>query len=101
MKFQRAPVRYLCCLGLICAGALGILFSTSIGVIAGKEIRSFTLDQIQEYSWGTAISSSELEVPFIHNHRGLLFMNAFIAGSLGAVFGGVHWFAALRRQPLL
>jgi hypothetical protein len=34
----------------------------------------------------------------IHNQRGLIFMNVFLLGSLGAIFGGVHWFAALQRR---
>lgn len=97
MKFRRAPIRYLCAYLLICAGISGILLSPSIGLRGGIEVRSFTLNRIQEYSWGTAIASSELELPFIRNQRGLVFMNVFIAGSLGAVFGGVHWFAALRN----
>lgn len=98
MKFSRAPVRYLCACVLICAGATGILFSPSVGLFGGKEIRSFTLNQIQEYPWGAAIASSELEVPFVQNRRGLIFMNIFLAGSLGAFFGGVHWYAALRNR---
>ncbi|HTG44983.1 MAG TPA: hypothetical protein VK633_10675, partial [Verrucomicrobiae bacterium] len=79
MKLRRPPVRYLCALLLIAAGAGGILFSPSIGLIGGQELRSFTLQHIQEYPWGAAIASSELEVPFIKNERGLLFMNVFLA----------------------
>jgi hypothetical protein len=93
-------VRYLCAIILICAGACGILFSPSIGLLGGKETRSFTMNQIQEYPWGAAIASSELEIPFVQNRRGLVFMNVFIAGSLGAFFGGVHWFAGLRSRAL-
>jgi hypothetical protein len=93
-------MRYLCSLLLICGGALGILFSPSVGLFGGTETRSFTLSQVREYSWGTAIASSELELPFVQNQRGLFFMNLFLAGSLGAFFGGVHWFAALRARPV-
>ncbi|MGZ8939114.1 MAG: hypothetical protein ACXW32_07875 [Limisphaerales bacterium] len=101
MKFRRAPIRYLCSLLLICCGAAGILFSPSVGLVGGTEVRSFIKNEQQEYSWGIAISTSELEVPFIQNQKGLFFMNMFLAGSLGAFFGGVHWFAGLRRQQLV
>ena len=97
VKFSRAPLRYLCAIILICAGAVGILFSPSVGLFGGKEIRSFTLNRTEQYSWGAVIASSELEIPFVQNRRGLVFMSAFLAGSLGAFFGGVHWYAALRR----
>jgi hypothetical protein len=100
VKFGRAPVRYFCSLLLICAGAIGILFSPSVGLLGGTEWRSYTLNEVKEYSWGTAIASSEMEVPFVQNQRGLFFMNLFLAGSLGAFFGGVHWFAALRKRPV-
>src|SRR5687768_9030346 len=63
VKFGRAPIRYLCAFLLICAGAGGILFSPSIGLLGGKEVRSFTMSQVQEYPWGAAIASSELELP--------------------------------------
>lgn len=99
MKFRRAPVRYLCSFLLILAGASGILFSPSVGLFGGTELRSFTINEPQEYSWGRVIASSEVEVPFIQNQRGLFYMNLFLAGSLGAFFGGVHWFAALRNKP--
>lgn len=79
---------------------MGILFSPSVGLFGGTELRSFTLNEPREYSWGTAITSSEIEVALIQNQRGLFFMNCFLAGSLGAFFGGVHWFAALRRRTL-
>jgi hypothetical protein len=85
---------------LISAGALGILFSPSVGLLGGKEMRSFTFSQTQEYPWGAAISSSELELPFVQNRRGLMFMSVFLAGSLGAFFGGVHWYAALRSAMI-
>jgi hypothetical protein len=97
VKFRRAPIRYLCSLLLICFGAAGILFSPSVGLFGGTELRSFTLNDVQEYSWGTAILTSQLEV---QNQRGLFFMSLFLAGSLGSFFGGVHWFAALRRKQL-
>jgi uncharacterized membrane protein len=100
VKFRRAPIRYLCSLLLICGGAAGIFFSPSVGLFGGTELRSFTLNDVKEYSWGTAISSSQLQVPFVENQRGLLFMNVFLAASLGAFFGGVHWFAALRNKQL-
>jgi hypothetical protein len=100
VRFRGAPIRYLCAFLLICAGAFGILFSPSIGLLGGKEIRSFTMNHVQEYPWGAAIASSELELPFVHNQRGLFFMNAFLACSLGSFFGGVHWYAALRNRSL-
>jgi hypothetical protein len=81
-------------------GAGGILFSPSIGLLGGTELRSFTLSEVREYPWGTAIANSEMQVPFVQNQRGLLFMNLFLAGSLGALFGGVHWFAALRNKTV-
>jgi len=101
VKFRRAPVRYACALLLICVGASGILFSPSIGLLGGTELRSFTLSEVREYPWGTAISNSEMQVPFVQNQRGLLFMNLFLAGSLGAFFGGVHWLAGLRNKAAL
>lgn len=101
MKFRRAPIRYLCSLLLICCGAAGILFSPSVGLFGGTEVRSFTLNDAQEYSWGTAIASTHLELPFIQNQRGLFFMHLFLAGSLGAFFGGVHWFTVIRRKELI
>ena len=101
MKLRRAPIRYLCSLLLIACGALGILFSPSVGLFGGTELRSFTQNDLRQYSWGTAIATTQLEVPFVQNQRGLFFMNLFLAGSLGAFFGGVHWFAALRKQELL
>jgi len=61
-------------------------------------MRSFILSDVQQYSWGKAIATTELELPFIQNQRGLAFMNTFLAGSLGAFFGGVHWFTAIRRR---
>jgi len=100
VKFRRAPVRYLCSLLLICGGAFGILFSPSIGLLGGREVRSFTLNQVQEYPWGTAIASSELDLPFVKNQRGLLFMNVFLAGSVGAIFSGVHWLTVLRSRSM-
>jgi hypothetical protein len=66
--------------------------------LGSTEIRSFTLNQLREHDWGISITTSEFELPFIRNQRGLLFMNVCLAGSLGAIFGGVHWFAGLRRQ---
>jgi hypothetical protein len=78
----------------------GILFSPSVGLFGGTELRSFTLNDAHEYSWGTAIATTHFELPFIQNDRGLIFMSSFLATSLGALFGGVHWFAALRRKPL-
>ena len=76
------------------------MFSPSVGLFGGTELRSFTKNEQQEYSWGIAISTSELEVPFIQKQKGLFFMNLFLAASLGAFFGGVHWFAGLRRKQL-
>jgi hypothetical protein len=101
VKFSRAPVRYFCALILIIAGALGILFSPSVGLRGGNETRSLMLNEIREYPWGSAIASSELEIPSIQNGRGLMFMSVFMVGSLSALFGGVHWYAALRNRPLL
>jgi hypothetical protein len=101
VKFRRAPVRYACALLLILVGASGILFSPSVGLLGGTELRSFTWDEPREYAWGTAMARSEMEIPFVQNQRGLFFMNLFLAGSLGALFGGVHWFAALRNKAML
>ena len=101
VKFRRAPVRYACALLLIFIGASGILFSPSIGLLGGIELRSFTWNEVREYSWGAAISSSEMEIPFVQNQRGLFFMNLFLAGSLGALFGGVHWLAELRKKAIV
>jgi hypothetical protein len=72
-----------------------------VGLFGGKELRSFILNDVQQYTWGTAIATKQLDVPFVQNQRGLIFMSLFVAGSLGAFFGGVHWFAAIRRQELL
>jgi hypothetical protein len=94
-------LRYLCAFLLICGGACGILFSPSIGLVGGKELRSFPLNDVREYSWGAAIATSELELPFVQNQRGLIFMNVCLAGSLTAFFGGVHWYAGLRRRALV
>lgn len=98
MKSRRAPIRYLCPLLLICCGIAGILFSPSVGLLAGTELRAFRLDDVKEYSWGTVIATTRFELPFIQDQRGWIFMNTFLAGSLGAVFGGVHWFTAIRRK---
>lgn len=100
MRFSRAPYRYACAVLLICPGAFGILFSPSVGLLGGRETRSFTLNRVEDYPWGAAIVSSELEVPLVQNQRGLMFMNVFLAGSLGAFFGGVHWYAGLRSRPV-
>jgi hypothetical protein len=100
VKFRRAPIRYLCSLLLICFGAAGILFSPSVGLFGGTEVRSFSINDAQQYSWGTVIATTQFDLPFIQNQRGLVFMNSFLAASLGALFGGVHWFAALRRKPV-
>lgn len=101
MKFRRAPVKYACALLLIFVGASGILFSPSVGLLGGTELRSFTWNEVRQYSWGAAIASSEMEIPFVQNQRGLFFMNLFLAGSLGALFGGVHWLAELRKKSAL
>jgi len=100
VKFRCAPIRYLCSLLLICVGAAGILYSPSVGLFGGTELRSFTLNKVEEYTWGTAVLTSQLDVPFIRNQRGLFFMSLFLAGSVGSLFGGVHWFAALRRRQV-
>jgi hypothetical protein len=42
-----------------------------------------------------------MKLPFVQNQRGLFFMHLFLAGSLGALFGGVHWFAALRKKAIV
>jgi hypothetical protein len=98
MKVRRAPKRYLCCCCLILCGVLGILFSPAVGLRGGIEFRSFTIQKVQDYTWGKAVTSSEFELPYIQNQRGLMFMNCFLAGSLVTLFGGVHWFALLRRR---
>jgi len=64
-------------------------------------VRSFTMNDVREYSWGAAIATSEVELAFVRNQRGLIFMNVCLAGSLTAFFGGVHWYAALRRRALV
>ena len=92
-----ARVRCLSAILLICTGACGILLAPAVGLFGGREVHSFTLNEIREHAWGTSVTSSEFELPSIHNRRGLIFMNLFLAGSLGAVFGGVHWLSALRR----
>jgi hypothetical protein len=97
MRVFPARMRYWCALLLICAGGIGVLFAPSVGLFGSQELRSFTINQTREEDWGIAIVSSEFELPFVRNERGLLFMNVFLAGSLGAIFGGVHWFAGLRR----
>ena len=98
MKLRRAPKRYLCCCLLILLGVLGILLSPSIGLHGGLELKSFTINKVQEYAWGTAIASSEFELAYIRNQRGLVFMNCFLAGSLASLFSGVHWLTLLRRR---
>lgn len=97
---RRFPARLRClfALLLICAGGVGILVSPSIGVVGSKELRSFKLSEPRHFGWGTAVVTSEFELPFVRNHRGLLFMNVCLAGSLGAIFGGVHWFAILQKK---
>src|SRR5205085_12010077 len=49
VRFRRAPIRYLSAFLLICAGAFGILFSPSVGLHGGREVRSFTMNHVQEY----------------------------------------------------
>ena len=91
-------LRCLCAILLICLGGCGILLAPSVGLFGGRGVQSYTLSEAQEHEWGTAISTKEFELPFVHNQRGLLFMNVFLAGSLGAIFGGVHWLATVRRS---
>jgi hypothetical protein len=98
MKLRRAPKRYLCCFLLIITGISGVLLSPSVGVRSGVELRSFTLNKVQEYAWGRAIASTEFEIPYVQNHRGLMAMSWFLAASLVSIFGGVHWFTRLQRQ---
>jgi len=98
MRLCRAPKRYLCCCSLILCGIFGILASPAVGLRGGIELRSFTIHKVQDYAWGKAIASSEFELPYIENQRGLFFMNCFLAGSLASFFWGVHWFALLRRR---
>jgi hypothetical protein len=98
MKLRLAPKRYLCCVLLIASGVFGILLSPSIGVHGGIELKSFTINKVQEYAWGAAVISSDFELPYVQNQRGLAFMNCFLAGSLASFFGGVHWFTSLRRR---
>ena len=98
MKFRLAPWRYVCALALVLLGIAGILMSPAAGLSAGTEPKVFTMKAVREYPWGTALATSELELPFIENERGLLFMHCFLAGGLLSLFGGVHWFALLRRQ---
>ena len=98
MKFRGAPCRYLCSLALVLVGVGGILLSPSLGLSAATELNVFTLRTVSDYSWGASVATAELEVPFIHNQRGLVSMHALLAGSLLTLFGGVHWFALLRRK---
>lgn len=97
MKLPGA-LRYVCCALLVLAGTAGILFSPVVGTSGGMELRSFTLNHVKDYAWGTAVATSELEVPFVQNERGLFFMHLFLAASLVTIFSGVHWFAILRRK---
>jgi hypothetical protein len=97
MRIFPASVRRLCAVLSICAGACGILLAPSVGLFGGKELRSYSLSRSTEHSWGTAITSLDFELPAIHNQRGLIFMNVFLAGSLVAIFGGVYGLSAPRR----
>lgn len=101
VKFRRASIRYLCSILLICCGVAGILFSPAVGVFSGTELRSFMLNDVQEYSWGSVIATTQFELPFIKDQRGFFFMNMFLAASLGAIFSGVHWFTVIRRKELV
>jgi hypothetical protein len=99
MTLRRAPKRYLCCFLLILAGVCGILLSPAVGVKGGLEFKSFNLnDEVRNYTWGTAVTTSEYNLPYITNQRGLMFMNCFLAGSLMSFFSGVHWLTRLRRH---
>lgn len=98
MRIAPRRLRYGCALLLIGLGASGILFSPNVGLFGGREWRTFTLERSHEHDWGTAITVAEFELPFVHNQRGIWLMNVCLAGSLGVMFGGVHWLAALRRQ---
>jgi hypothetical protein len=99
MRYFPLRLRCLCAILLICVGGCGILFAPSVGLAGSREVRLFKLNQAQEHDWGTSIVSSEIELPFISNQRGLVFMNACLAGSVGAIFGGVYWITGLRRRP--
>jgi hypothetical protein len=90
--------RRLCALLLICAGACGILFAPTVGLFLSKELRSFTFTSTHEKEWGTAITTSRFELPFIRNSRGIIFMTACMAGSIAAIFYGVHWYTVLGRR---
>lgn len=96
---RKLPVRLrgLCALLLILLGACGILSAPSLGLLAGSDTQSFFFDQLIEHDWGTVIATSELEIPFFRDRRGIWMMNFCLAGSVGAIFGGVHWFAVVRR----
>lgn len=98
MRKLPARLRCLLALMLILLGACGILSAPSLGLLFGAGTRSFTIDQSVQHEWGTAIANSEIEIPFFRDRRGIWFMNLCLAGSVGAIFGGVHWFSALRRQ---
>ena len=100
MRVFPARMRRWCALALIGAGTCGILFAPSVGLFGSKELRPFSLNVQREHPWGTSITTSEFELPFVRHQRGILFMNLCLAGSMGAIFGGVHWFAGLRRKEL-
>lgn len=96
----KLPVRLRCLLALmlILLGLCGILSAPSIGMLAGIGTESFTFDRPVEHDWGMVIATSQTEIPLFRNQRGLWFMNLCVAGSLGAIFGGVHWFSTARRS---
>jgi hypothetical protein len=98
MRKLPARLRCLLALMLILLGLCGILSAPSVGLLAGVGTESFTFDRLVEHDWGTVISTSQAEIPLFRNERGLWLMNICLAGSLGAIFGGVHWYSAVRRS---
>lgn len=98
MPRRRKPAIYALALVLICIGALGIVLSPAAGVAGARESRSFTLQDIQERDWGSSIITSEIELPWIQNQRGLFFMHGLIAASMVTLFSGVHLLATLRPR---
>lgn len=83
---------------LICVGGAGILLSPSIGMRGGTELRSFSRNDVRNTETATTIITSQFELPYIQNRKGLAFMNGLIAASLLSLFSGVHLYSLLQRR---
>jgi hypothetical protein len=95
----RRRTGYLLSMVLICIGAVGILFSPSIGVRGGIEQRQFTTTQDStEREVAATIVISQLELSYVQNSKGLAFMHGFVLISIATLFCGVHLFSLLRRR---